>query len=89
MATLTDIRDRARKFDAEVVINSTRHGELDIEVIAPFGRVWDGELHSLVAAEWDGNEIPRSEIYQDLLDRMTGTRECRCDLCRGGTHEDS
>lgn len=80
MATLADCRRRAGAFNAEIVVNSTGRGNLDIEAIPPTGYTWKCGLHSLVITEWDDDRT-RRELYRDLLDRMNGLRKCDCELC--------
>jgi hypothetical protein len=74
MATMKDVRSRAKALGADVEV--LRKRPLDMQVLAPVGRAFEGGLHILVGHDLMGEDPGR--VYADLLQRMErGVEPCR------------
>lgn len=66
MTTKAKVYRASRDLGAEVRVLSG--ALLDVEIVAPVGKHWDGGVHALVRAQEDGE--PRADVWADLLERM-------------------
>jgi len=89
MSTLAAVRHRIRELGADFEV-LRRPPALDCQVLAPFGRTFEGGLHILVGHQLPGLSV--SDIYNDLLQRLElGTFPCddvACDSCAEGDKDE-
>lgn len=79
MKTLRDLRRHAKKFKADIVVNTNNRECFDVEAFAPSGFHWDEDPHSLVAHTTDTRF--KNEVIEELIDRMTGLEPCNPEFC--------
>lgn len=89
MTTMKDVRKRAKALGCDVEV--LRKSPLDMQVLAPFGKTFEGGLHLIVGHDYVG-EHP-GDVYADLLQRMElGVFPCEdydCDSCADGDTDET
>jgi hypothetical protein len=85
MSTLAAVRRRVSELGADFEV-LRRPPALDCQTFSPFGRTFEGGLHSLVGHQLPGLSV--ADVCNDLLQRMElGTFPCEddeCDSCAAG-----